>query len=113
LRQSLRKIIPLRNRRAFNHGLKRASGACIHHLLYATWQGSVNQLTLLREREALQERGSVARDVDIQRVAQGDLPKPRSAFSQGAPLAPSRKGGSSGSFPGGRGATYYSSSEPK
>ena len=50
---------------------------------------------------------------DQQRVAQGDLPKPRSAFSRGAPLAPSRKGGSSGSFPGGRGATYYSSSDPK
>lgn len=47
---------------------------------------------------------------DRQRVAQGDVPQPRSAFGRkGAPLAPSKQG-SGGGFPGGPGATYYSSS---
>lgn len=50
---------------------------------------------------------------DQQRVAQGDVPKPRSAFHHGAPLAPSRKGGSSGGFPGAKGNTYYNASEKK
>ncbi|WPK23904.1 hypothetical protein PUMCH_001154 [Australozyma saopauloensis] len=55
---------------------------------------------------------------DQQRVNMGDVPKPREAFgkNKGAPLAPSRKGGSSGGFPGagGRGGpTYYNASENK
>lgn len=52
---------------------------------------------------------------DQQHVAQGDVPKPRSAFRHGAPLAPSRKGGSlsSGGFPGAKGTTYYNTSEKK
>lgn len=52
---------------------------------------------------------------DQQHVAQGDVPKPRSAFRHGAPLASSRKGGSlsSGAFPGAKGTTYYNTSERK
>lgn len=51
---------------------------------------------------------------DQQRVAQGDVPKPRAAYPKGAPLAPSRKGGSSSGFPGARGgATYHNASENK
>lgn len=50
---------------------------------------------------------------DQQRVAQGDVPKPREAFGRGgAPLAPSHQAGlsSSSAFPGGKGPTYYNSS---
>lgn len=51
---------------------------------------------------------------DQQRVAQGDLPKPREAFKHGAPLnegsGKNPKAKSSG-FPGSGGPTYYNSSQ--
>lgn len=51
---------------------------------------------------------------DKELVAEGDIPRPRSDFRHGAPLAPSRKGGkSSGGFPGAKGVTYFNTSEKK